>query len=263
MKYFMQTARLGFRRWLENDLDIALGLWGDPDVTRLIDARGKLSEEQVRERLDREIATDKEYGVQYWPIFRLEGDEHVGCCGLRPYDMSGRVYALGFHIRSSHWRRGYAHEAARAVIDYAFNTLGARRLFAGHNPANESSRRLLKKLGFQYTHDEYFAPTGQNHPSYLLKAEDHSRPGLSAGEGGELPQGEKNRMIEPDRDETNTGPDDSKWEDEGGLGDVESAGETTAAAAIKGPTDTRPVGADTLAKVDDTQDTAAAASDND
>jgi hypothetical protein len=73
-------------------------------------------------------------------------------------------------------------------------------------------------------------------------------------------------MIEPDRDETDAGPNDSTQEAEaaaaGGMGDVESAGETTAAAAIKGPTDTRPVGADTLAKVDDTRD-AAAASDND
>ncbi|HEV2915607.1 MAG TPA: GNAT family N-acetyltransferase [Pyrinomonadaceae bacterium] len=175
MEYFMQTARLGFRRWVEDDLDIALGLWGDPQVTRLIDARGKLSEAQVRERLDREIATDREYGVQYWPIFLLKDEEHVGCCGLRPYDLSRRTYALGFHLRTSHWRHGYAHEAARAVIHYAFDTLRARNLFAGHNPANESSRRLLMKLGFQYTHDEYFQPTGQYHPSYLLSADDYAR----------------------------------------------------------------------------------------
>lgn len=256
MKYFMQTARLGFRRWLENDLDIALGLWGDPDVTRLIDARGKLSEDQVRERLDREIATEKEYGVQYWPIFLLKEDEHVGCCGLRPYDLSGQIYALGFHIRSSHWRHGYAQEAARAVINYAFDRLGARSLFAGHNPANESSRRLLKKLGFQYTHDEYFAPTGQNHPSYLLNAEDYARRGQS--EDGRLQKGEK-QMIETDGTETDAGRDDSARA--GGIGDVESAGETTAAAAINGPADTRPVGADTMAKVDDTLDTAASDGD--
>jgi hypothetical protein len=57
-------------------------------------------------------------------------------------------------------------------------------------------------------------------------------------------------MIEPDEVEK----DKSETErTEGGIGDVEMAGETTAASAIHGPTDDRPVGADTLAKVDDTQ----------
>jgi RimJ/RimL family protein N-acetyltransferase len=53
--YLLTTERLGFRTWTEDDLDLALGLWGDPEVTRLIDARGKLSEGQVRERLAQEI----------------------------------------------------------------------------------------------------------------------------------------------------------------------------------------------------------------
>ena len=53
-------------------------------------------------------------------------------------------------------------------------------------------------------------------------------------------------MIEPDRTETDAAQADST---EGDVGDVEAAGETTAAVAISGPTDTRPVGADSLAKV--------------
>ncbi|HEV2915608.1 MAG TPA: hypothetical protein VGX92_20175 [Pyrinomonadaceae bacterium] len=66
-------------------------------------------------------------------------------------------------------------------------------------------------------------------------------------------------MTEPERTETDAAPNESTQQ--GGVGDVESAGETTAAVAIKGPTDTRPVGADTLAKVDDTRDTAASDDD--
>jgi RimJ/RimL family protein N-acetyltransferase len=147
---------------------VASDLWGDPEVTRLIG--GPFSSEQVRERLVHEIATFREHGMQYWPIFLLATGEHVGCCGLRPYNIDERVYELGFHIRKMHWRQGYAQEAARAVIAHAFGVLGATALFAGHNPANASSRDLLLKLGFQYTHDEYYAPTRLNHPSYLLRA---------------------------------------------------------------------------------------------
>lgn len=166
--YFLQTERLGFRRWGEDDLALALGLWGDPDVTRLIGARGAFTEQQVRERLELEIANERAYGVQYWPIFLRAGGAHVGCCGLRPRDLPAGIYEFGVHIRTAYWHQGLAMEAGSAVVRYAFGTLGARALFAGHNPQNHRSRRLLEHLGFRHTHDEYYAPTGLQHPSYLL-----------------------------------------------------------------------------------------------
>src|SRR5262249_46996823 len=153
--YFLCTERLGFRLWTPDDLPIALALWGDPEVTRLIDVQGQLSEEQVGERLLREIATMTAHGVQYWPIFLRKTGEHVGCCGLRPYKPTEGVYEIGVHLRAQHWGQGYATEAARAVMRHAFNTLKATGLFAGHNPTNESSRHFLQKLGFRYTHDEF------------------------------------------------------------------------------------------------------------
>lgn len=167
VNYFLESERLGFRHWSAEDLSLAMGLWGDPDVTKLIG--GPFSETRVKSRLDQEINRQADHGVQYWPIFLLVKNEHVGCCGLRPYDLTQPIYEIGFHIRKAFWGQGYAFEAAQTVIAYAFETLGAKGLFAGHNPTNEASRRLLTKLGFQYTHDEYYAPTGLNHPSYLLK----------------------------------------------------------------------------------------------
>lgn len=173
--YFLRSRRLGFRRWNEDDFELACGLWGDQQVTRFIDARGRLSTEQIREKLAREIASEQQYGVQYWPVFLLENHQHVGCCGLRPYRLDDAVYEIGFHICSTFWRQGFALEAARAVIDYGFTRLAARALFAGHNPANQSSRQLLTKLNFRYTHDEFYEPTGLQHPSYLLTASEHSQ----------------------------------------------------------------------------------------
>ena len=60
-------------------------------------------------------------------------------------------------------------EAAKAGIAYAFDTLQAEILFAGHNPQNVNSAKVLKKLGFSYVGDEFYAPTGLNHPSYTLE----------------------------------------------------------------------------------------------
>ena len=165
-KYFLRTPRLGFRSWSIEDLPLALALWGDPAVTRLIG--GPFSGAQIRERLHAEIVTMAAHRVQYWPVFLLRGGAHVGCCGLRAYDLSEQVYELGFHLRASYWGQGFAVEAARAVIEFAFAELGARGLFAGHHPANAASRVVLERLGFHLTHEEFYAPTGLEHPSYRL-----------------------------------------------------------------------------------------------
>jgi len=165
--YFLRTARLGFRCWSEDDLPLALALWGDPAVTALIG--GPFTPEMVHERLHREIALRREHGVQYWPVFLADGAPFIGCAGLRPYRLEDRIYELGVHLRTAFQGKGLAREAANAVIGYAFATLRAESLFAGHHPRNEASRRLLLKLGFVATHEELYAPTGLMHPSYLLR----------------------------------------------------------------------------------------------
>lgn len=167
MDYFLRSARLGFRCWREEDLPLAMELWGDPKVTALFG--GPFTPEMVQGRLAREIAHMRDFGLQYWPIFLLNGDEHAGCAGLRPYRVEERVYELGVHLRPAFWKQGLASEAARAVIDYGFGALGAEGLFAGHHPSNEASRRLLLRLGFVRTHEELYPPTGLMHPSYMLR----------------------------------------------------------------------------------------------
>lgn len=165
--YFLASRLVGFRRWRERDLPLAMELWGDPEVTAYIG--GPFTEERVRSRLAHEIAQEQEFGVQYWPFFLLGGNRHAGCAGLRPYRVEERIYEFGIHLRSAYWGRGLAEEAARLVIDYGFVTLGAAALFAGHHPQNEASRRLLLKLGFVHTHEELYPPTGLLHPSYILR----------------------------------------------------------------------------------------------
>jgi [ribosomal protein S5]-alanine N-acetyltransferase len=174
-EYFMKSARLGFSTWQEGDIDEAMQLWGDPEVTRLIVAGGKMTKEQVLERLTREMATQRDAGIQYWPVFSLETGEFSGCCGLRPYSQEKNILETGTHIKRKFWGQGLAQEASLRVFEYAFDVLKADALFAGHNPANSTSRHVLTKLGFEHTHDEFYAPTGLNHPSYLLSREKYLR----------------------------------------------------------------------------------------
>ena len=82
--------------------------------------------------------------------------ELVGCVGL---GNDGDAVELGYWFGREHWGRGYATEAARAVLRLA-RTLGHRRIVAKHFTDNPASGRVLAKLGFR--------ATGEVRPSFSL-----------------------------------------------------------------------------------------------
>jgi RimJ/RimL family protein N-acetyltransferase len=82
-------------------------------------------------------------------VFAIELDgELIGLCGLDPRPDGGE---LGYWLGVPFWGRGYATEAAHAVIDYAFVELGHDVLQSGARVSNPASRRVLEKCGFQWT----------------------------------------------------------------------------------------------------------------
>lgn len=166
--YFISTERIGFSKWGNTDLDLATLLWGEKDVTNFICATGKFTDEDIKNRLKLEIFNEMNFHIQYWPIFELATGELIGCCGIRPFKSEKHDYEIGFHLRKKYWGKGYAYEAATAAISYSFNTLDADKLYAGHHPQNEASRKLLHKLGFKDVGNNYYEPTGLYHPSYEL-----------------------------------------------------------------------------------------------
>lgn len=172
-EYFLKTARLGFSSWNEKDISDALELWGNPEVTKFISADGKMSKELVQQRLQKEIETYNNAKIQYWPIYLIKTNENVGCCGLRPYDSENNILEMGIHLKEKYWGLGLAKEACFEVIEYAFKTLKVNGIFTGHNPNNTASARLIKKLGFKYTHDEFYKPTGLYHPSYIMTKQEY------------------------------------------------------------------------------------------
>jgi RimJ/RimL family protein N-acetyltransferase len=171
-----RTSQLVARSWRPDDLPFAMELWGDPAVTALIDARGRLTAEQVAEKLGAEIERERDAGVQYWALFERHGG-FVGCCGLRPwiYTPTETNFELGFHIVKRCWGRGFATEAAQGALDYGWRELRLGQIYAGHHPDNRASRHILDKLGFTFLDNVFYEPTGLLHPSYV-----YTRPNSTA-----------------------------------------------------------------------------------
>jgi RimJ/RimL family protein N-acetyltransferase len=73
----------------------------------------------------------------------------LGCCGIGKLD--GEHPEIGYWLGVPFWGKGYATEAARAVIDHAFGDLGYEVLVGGARVSNPASRRVLQKCGFEWT----------------------------------------------------------------------------------------------------------------
>src|SRR5277367_4400778 len=91
-EYFLASERLGFRAWRKQDLPLAMELWTDVRVTGLFG--GPYTPDRVCVRLEREMETQLEFGMQYWPIFLLADGRHVGVCGLQPWRIEEKIPEL-------------------------------------------------------------------------------------------------------------------------------------------------------------------------
>jgi RimJ/RimL family protein N-acetyltransferase len=82
-------------------------------------------------------------------LITLPNDKIIGACGIAALD--GKQPEIGYWLGVPYWGKGYATEAARALIDHAFTELGHETLQAGARVSNPTSRRVLEKCGFQWT----------------------------------------------------------------------------------------------------------------
>ncbi len=166
-EFFLESTRLKFRCWTEEDAPLAVSLWGDPEVTFFLG--GALTEEQCRAKLRVEMDRQERFGVQYWPMFERATGAFVGVAGMRPYHDETEVREVGVHIARRFWSAKLGEEAARAVMGYGFEVLKLEALVAGHHPENVHSKALMARLGLTYTHEEPWGPLNLMHPYYRME----------------------------------------------------------------------------------------------
>lgn len=170
------TPRIRFRQFNHDDLDGLIALDADPDVMMFIDWQPPTRSEQ-RDTL---TITIREY--ERWPNHgryaaeTLDG-EFMGWFSLVVHD-DPLVPELGYRLRRKFWGSGIATEGARALIDYAFESLGAMRVEAETMFVNTASRRVMEKSGMRYVRtfhvhfDDPLPGTDQGEVQYVITREE-------------------------------------------------------------------------------------------
>ena len=146
----METERLRLRPVTVEDAELMLSVWNDPAFIRHVLDRGIRTLEQAREAIEsgaQKLFEDYGYGP-YCMSLKSDGTL-VGICGLFKRE-NLEDPDIGFSVLPPHCGKGYAGEAAVAVVDYARDELGIDVLTAIVAPANAPSIGLIEKLGLTF-----------------------------------------------------------------------------------------------------------------
>ena len=142
--------RITLRPYRDDDADALLALYGDPVVTRWWSHEPWSDRQQAIEYLER-MRRDRENSEFYpWAIAANEGDALIGTAALYEIDRTHKRGMLGYSLSPSMQGRGYAGDALRLLIDFAWSSLELQRIEADTDPENIASRRLLERLGFVF-----------------------------------------------------------------------------------------------------------------
>ena len=83
-----------------------------------------------------------------WAMIEKATGELIGDCGPVWQEIEGRAeLEIGYHVNRERWNQGFASEAARAVMDYAFRRFDVERVVSMIRPENVASRRVAEKNG--------------------------------------------------------------------------------------------------------------------
>lgn len=150
------TERLLLRRFTVDDsadLDDVAELNADPAVMRYLGDGRPMSRAQVlAEELPRLTAQYPGH-LGYWALDRRAEGDFVGWCCAVPTEP--RAVELGYRVRREMWGRGYASEAARAMVDLAFADPAVQRVVATTMAVNTRSRRVMEHAGLRHVRTWY------------------------------------------------------------------------------------------------------------
>ncbi len=146
----LETERLVLSRLSYDHCEFIFELVNEPTFKRFIGDKDVNSLEDARRYLrEGPIESYEKFGYGLFLVTLKNTEEAAGICGLVKRN-EFEDPDIGFAFLRRYRSNGYAGESAEAVLEYGFGSLELGRIIAMADPDNESSVRLLERLGFVY-----------------------------------------------------------------------------------------------------------------
>jgi RimJ/RimL family protein N-acetyltransferase len=150
----IETGRLRLRPCVEADKPAFATILNTPAM--MAEMGGVRSREDIDALVDKRLADQARHGFSYWAVELRETDALIGTCGIRiasnyPGTPVEGLHEMGWRIAEAHWGRGFATEAARATLDWAWRSLPMPTVAAWTTAGNRKSWRVMERLGMART----------------------------------------------------------------------------------------------------------------
>jgi len=153
MKNILTTERLYFREFDLNDAQLLVDLNRDPEVTRYT-GDGPVDIIEAKQILEEVILPQYTNKMGRWAVHLRSSNEFIGWCGIKHLP-SLNEYDLGYRFFKKHWGKGYATEAALAIMDYGKNVLKLKEIVGRASVNNHNSIKVLEKAGLKFKEEGF------------------------------------------------------------------------------------------------------------
>jgi ribosomal-protein-alanine N-acetyltransferase len=166
----LETERLVLRLFTLDDLEEFAAICGDPMVMRFYPA--PWTREEARAFIERQRACQEQNGHSHWAVIQKADGRLIGFCGLARQIVEGvEEVEVGYMLDKACWGRGLAPEAARAAMEFAFESLGLTRVISLIRPENSPSIRVAEKNGLRPEREIVWGRGGFRHRVYVAERE--------------------------------------------------------------------------------------------
>jgi RimJ/RimL family protein N-acetyltransferase len=142
-----ETDRLILRLLDEKDVDAIFAMRSDPEVMRFIRApQNRIETINWLNLVSSRWESDR---IGFCALVEKQTGKFVGWCGLWRLKETSEL-EIGYAISKNAWGKGFATEAGRVFLHYAFEQLKSDKIVAVAEPENVSSRRVMEKLGMKF-----------------------------------------------------------------------------------------------------------------
>lgn len=148
--YILETERLTLRIPSPDDADMAFVWLNDPKVNRFMPYDLYTSVEEARAWLT--SVNNGEFSEYHFVFVRKEDGVVIGSGSIGPRESGSELWEFGYNLRSDCWNKGYATEAAKAMIRFAHETFGVHDFGANHAIENPASGRVIEHCGLHFDH---------------------------------------------------------------------------------------------------------------
>lgn len=151
----LETDRLKLRPFTNDDIDGLHQMWTEPAMRKYLWDDQVIPHETVVEVVQASLNSFAEHGFGYWTVSFKNQLGLIGFCGLRHFhesDAGDEQVEVMYGVNYEYCGKGLATEAAQAMLKYGFDQIGLERIYAGADPPNKVSFRVMERIGMTLSH---------------------------------------------------------------------------------------------------------------